>query len=297
MRIGNNISNQASLHNQIKLLEPLFNKILLVNPIEKREILVHEFSFEDSHRSCIESCPLYNDACGCICKDTISTGEDRCRFTYTKTEAYLVISKFIKTKYRDYTLVMIMNLNPAFSFGAIPETDAIDNITKLSSNLVIDPLTHIFNRKYLIDNIEYMMKNASSQRLPLCLACIDIDNFKRFNDTYGHEFGDKVLIKVAELMSKSTEVIKEAYTIRIGGDEFVIIGIGIDKGRFKAIMNKLCLMVEDTKLLCNNEKVGIRISIGVSEMIADRIDTYKELYDKADSQLYTAKRDGKGCVR
>ena len=190
-----------------------------------------------------------------------------------------------------------MNLNPAFSFGAIPETDAIDNITKLSSNLVIDPLTHIFNRKYLIDNIEYMMKNASSQRLPLCLACIDIDNFKRFNDTYGHEFGDKVLIKVAELMSKSTEVIKEAYTIRIGGDEFVIIGIGIDKGRFKAIMNKLCLMVDDTKLLCNNEKVGIRISIGVSEMIADRIDTYKELYDKADSQLYTAKRDGKGCVR
>ena len=297
MRIGNNISSQVSLFSQIKVLEPLFNKMMLVNPVEKREIYVHEYSFEDSHKSCMESCPLANDTCGCICKDTMSTGEDRCRFTYTKTAAYFVISKFIKTKFRDYTLVMIMRLNPSFSFGAMSETEAIDNITKVSSNLVIDPLTQIFNRKYLMDNIEYMMKNASSQRIPLCLACIDIDNFKRFNDTYGHEFGDKVLIKVAELMSKSIEVINEGYPIRIGGDEFVIIGIGIDKGRFKAIMNKLCLMVEDTKLPYNNQRVGIRISIGVSEMIADRADTYKQLYDRADSQLYAAKEAGKGCVR
>ena len=62
-------------------------------------------------------------------------------------------------------------------------------------------------------------------------------------------------------------------------------------------MNKLCLMIEDSKLPYENEMVGIRISIGVSEMITDHINTYKELYEKADEQLYKAKEAGKGCVR
>lgn len=301
MKIANNISGQQSgqymLYNQMSLLSNLFSKMMLVNPLENREILVHEYQLEDSHKSCRESCPLANDSCGCICKDTMSTGEDRCRFVYNKNSAFFVISKLVKLRYKDYVLVMIMKLNPQFTFGALPEAEAIDNITKVSSNLVIDPLTQIFNRKYLMDNVEFMMRDATTRRLPLCLACIDIDNFKRFNDSYGHEFGDKVLIKVAELMSKSISVLKEGYPIRIGGDEFVIIGIGIDKNRFKAIMNKLCLMVEDTKLPFGNEMVGIRISIGVSEMMTDRLDTYKQLYDKADTQLYAAKEAGKGCVR
>ena len=293
----NNIANVSVLYQEINILKEMFTKVMLVNPIEQDEIGVTEYKLEDVRHKCYESCPLRDDKCGCICRDTVSTSENRCRYIYTKTEAHLVISKLVKMKYRDYVLVLILKLNPTFSFGAYEETVAIENITKVSSNLVIDPLTQIFNRKYLMDNIEYMMKNASAERKPLCLACIDVDNFKRFNDTYGHEFGDKVLKKVAELMSKSISVIEEGYPIRIGGDEFVIVGVNIDKSRFKAIMSKLCIMVDDCKLPYGKESVGIKISIGVSEMLSDKVDTYKKLYDKADTQLYAAKEAGKGCVR
>lgn len=294
---GYNGPNIAELYNEIQMLEPLFEHIMLVNPVEKREITVHEYNLEDSGKPCSLKCPLRDDVCGCLCKDTVSTHEDRCRFVYNKTEAHLVISKIIKLKYREYVLIMIMKLNPQFQFGAFSETEAIDSITKVSSHLVVDPLTNIFNRKYLMDNIGHMMQNARAQGKYLNLACIDIDNFKRFNDTYGHEFGDKVLQKVAEMMKVAISSIEEAYPIRIGGDEFVIVGIDIDKNRFKAIMNKLCILVDDAKLPYGNEMVGIRISIGVSEMLTDRLETYKELYDKADTQLYAAKEAGKGCVR
>lgn len=290
------VSNQV-LFASINNLKNIFTDVILVNPLEKQKITVLEYKLEDSNTKCTENCPLTRDKCGCICKDTISTGENRCRFIYNKNVAYMIMSRLIKMRYRDYVLVLIMKLNPSFSFGAFSETEAIDNITKVSSNLVIDPLTQIFNRKYLMDNIDYMMQEADKQRKPLCLACIDIDNFKRFNDTYGHEFGDLVLKKVAELMVKSTSVVNEAYNIRIGGDEFVIVGVNIDKTRFKAVMNKLCIMVEDCKLPYGNEKVGIKISIGVSEMMADGINNYKALYDRADTQLYAAKEAGKGCVR
>ena len=300
MRVGNinqGNNNIANIYQQISILKPLFSSILLVNPVEKQIIQVTEYGINETNESCCSICPLANDKCGCICKDTASTQEDRCRFTYTKSEAFLVISKPITLRYRSYIMVLIMKLNPQFSFGAMSEVDAIDNITKVSSNLVIDPLTQIFNRKYLMDNIGHMMDEASSKNEYLNLACIDIDNFKRFNDTYGHDFGDRVLQKVAETMRKSISVINEAYPIRIGGDEFIIVAVGIDKNRFKAVMNKLCLMIEDSKLPYENEMVGIRISIGVSEMITDHINTYKELYEKADEQLYKAKEAGKGCVR
>lgn len=300
MRVGNinqGNNNIANIYQQISILKPLFSSILLVNPVEKQIIQVTEYGINETNESCCSICPLANDKCGCICKDTASTQEDRCRFTYTKSEAFLVISKPVTLRYRSYIMVLIMKLNPQFSFGAMSEVDAIDNITKVSSNLVIDPLTQIFNRKYLMDNIGHMMDEASSRNEYLNLACIDIDNFKRFNDTYGHDFGDRVLQKVAETMRKSISVINEAYPIRIGGDEFIIVAVGIDKNRFKAVMNKLCLMIEDSKLPYENEMVGIRISIGVSEMITDHINTYKELYEKADEQLYKAKEAGKGCVR
>lgn len=300
MRVGNinqGNNNIANIYQQISILKPLFSSILLVNPVEKQIIQVTEYGINETNESCCSICPLANDKCGCICKDTASTQEDRCRFTYTKSEAFLVISKPVTLRYRSYIMVLIMKLNPQFSFGAMSEVDAIDNITKVSSNLVIDPLTQIFNRKYLMDNIGHMMDEASSKNEYLNIACIDIDNFKRFNDTYGHDFGDRVLQKVADTMRKSISVINEAYPIRIGGDEFIIVAVGIDKNRFKAVMNKLCLMIEDSKLPYENEMVGIRISIGVSEMITDHINTYKELYEKADEQLYKAKEAGKGCVR
>ena len=301
MRVGSNNhgnnNNIANIYQQISILKPLFTDILVVNTIEKQVMYITEYGIADTTEKCCDRCPLANDECGCICKDTVSTQEDRFRLTYTSTDAFFVVSKPINIRYRSYIMIMIMKLNPQFSFGATTETEVVESITRLSSNLVIDPLTQIFNRKYLMDNIGHMIDEASSKNIYLNLACIDIDNFKKFNDNYGHDFGDKVLKKVADTMKASISYLEEAYPIRIGGDEFLIIGIGIDKNRFKAVMNKLCLMIEDSKLSYENELVGIRISIGVSEMITDHVDTYKELYEKADSQLYKAKEAGKGCVR
>lgn len=300
MRISGGNSEELSanaLYNQIQYLKGLFKDIILVNPMDKRVLSVNKYGLETKGNLCSSICPLVNDKCGCICKDCISTGENRIRFIYNNSEANLVISTPVKVKYNEYVLILVMKLNPAFQFGAHSDAEAIDSITKLSSNLVIDPLTQIFNRKYLMDNIDFMIKESLIQSKHLCLACIDVDNFKRFNDSYGHDFGDLVLKKIADLMVQSTSVLKEAYNIRIGGDEFVIVALGIDKQKFKAIMNKLCLMVDDAKLFYEKQPVGIKISIGVSELISDRASTYKELYDKADTQLYKAKEAGKGCVR
>ena len=285
------------LFNEMEYVKPLFEDIVLVNPFEMTRMVVTQYKIESAKCSCRDTCPLKDDKLGCLCKDTISTGENRCRYIFTNKVAHLVITKQIIAQGRVYTLVMNMKLNPSFQFGAHKDYESLECITKLSSSLVIDPLTEIFNRKYLMDNIEYIMQSCNTDGRNLCLACIDIDDFKHFNDSYGHDFGDKVLRTVADMMVKATSVLDDVHNIRIGGDEFIIVAEGVNKSRFKSTMTNLCLLVANNKLKFNKEMVGIKISIGVSEMLSDKVFTYKELYDKADKQLYKAKEAGKGCVK
>ena len=90
-------------------------------------------------------------------------------------------------------------------------------------------------------------------------------------------------------MKNSVLDVEGAYAVRIGGDEFIIVGIGITKQNLKILMTKLCQLIQSTKLKYNKENVGICISIGVAELIEDDVGTYKELYNLADLQLYKAK--------
>lgn len=304
MRIGNrevlnnNIENSLNnLHNDIEAYNKIFDTVIVVNPYENQIFSIENSSFKNTNFKCQNICPLSKDKCGCICKDSLSSKSIKTRFTFNKREAYIVICKPLKTKYREFTLILINKLDASFSFGSFEADEAVKQITKISSNLVIDPLTKLFNRKYLTDNIEYQIQDAVNNNKQLCLACIDIDNFKKFNDTYGHDFGDKVLKKVADCMSESIHGLDDSYCVRIGGDEFLIIGLNINKARFKNIMNKLCQIISSTELNYNREIVHICISIGVAEVAEDKAYCYKELYDKADKQLYAAKEAGKGCVR
>lgn len=305
MKIGNreqsddaqNNSVNLNIQSEINAYKKLFDSVIIVEPVDMLIISTEGTSLKQTGLQCNSVCPLYKDKCGCICKDSISANEVKTRFSFNKKDAHLIMCRPIKLRYRTFTLVNIKRIDPSFSFGATDVHEAVQEITNLGSNLVIDALTRIYNRKYLLDNIEYSINESVIKHRHLSIACIDIDNFKQFNDNYGHEFGDKVLKMVAKSMEMSVASIDGAYPVRIGGDEFVIVANGLTKQRFKMIMTKLCQVVQSSGLNYNGKKVGVCISIGVAEVLEDNATSYKELYDIADKQLYKAKEAGKGCVR
>lgn len=302
MRVNNSDSQSNNIYKlfmQIDILKPMFQDIFLVNPSRKTVIEANETRIIETCDCCKDRCPLSKDKCGCICKETVSTQGSKCRFIYNDSGAKMILSKFISLKYNTLVMIMVMDVDSDFMFGTTPDTDAIDSISKVRSDIIRDPLTGIFNRKYLNDRANYFVENCVTNNKELNIACIDIDNFKQFNDKYGHAFGDIVLKTIAKLMQDIANEITDgdAYPIRIGGDEFVIIANNISKRTFKTLMNRLVISVENTKLDFENKKVGIRISVGVASMFMDKLFTYKEIYDKADEQLYKAKEAGKGCVR
>ena len=159
---------------------------------------------------------------------------------------------------------------------------------KLEESATIDGLTNIFNRKKISERIAYELKKLDKAR-KINLIMFDIDNFKHINDTYGHDMGDEVLIKIADTAKKC---IRPQDSIgRWGGEEFMILLPQSKKETAVEIAEKIRKSIEDIKW----EKIEkITISLGVTEVRED--DDLQSFYKRVDNRLYYAKQHGKNRV-
>lgn len=171
---------------------------------------------------------------------------------------------------------------------------SIEN-SELYQKAVFDSLTQVYNRgfldNYLLNNVSKLQNNEK-----LSLLILDIDHFKRFNDTYGHQIGDEVLKEVAKTIEKAARSCD--IVARYGGEEFVVVMPGIDVWEAKMYAENIRKSIEEDKVeyLIHNEKIllNVTVSIGVSELIDD--DNRNTLIEKADKNLYIAKELGRNRV-
>ena len=158
-----------------------------------------------------------------------------------------------------------------------------------------DPLTGIRNRKALDIELERAFNSAREHGEPLCLFMCDIDRFKMFNDTWGHQTGDQVLKLVAQCLSENVKGRDTA--ARYGGEEFAVILPQTELADAVNLANAIRKRVESKKLLkkSTGDILGaITISVGVSQLTDS--DTIETLVRRADSCLYAAKRGGRNLV-
>lgn len=169
-----------------------------------------------------------------------------------------------------------------------------NKLLELNNEVTHDSLTGIYNRYYLDKFINDKFKNPEYSELSL--AIIDVDNFKHFNDTYGHKFGDLVLMKMASILKDNTREHENTHPIRLGGDEFIIISSLLDKDELYNICVDICNELANTQLRYGNKSVDFTVSIGVANSRDDKCLDYSKLYEVADSALYTVKNNGKSSV-
>lgn len=156
-----------------------------------------------------------------------------------------------------------------------------------------DPLTNLYNRRFLKDELKRQLALAKKSKNPMSVTMIDIDFFKKVNDTYGHQCGDMVLKRLADiLVSKSREI---NVVGRYGGEEFIIIGMISDYKSARYTAERLREAVEAEEFEYEGKKFKITISLGVA-VWNQNVKMYKELVKKADEALYTAKREGRNRV-
>lgn len=154
----------------------------------------------------------------------------------------------------------------------------------LSQEANTDPLTKLYNRRAFDRIVEERLREVEEG----ALLMVDLDNFKLANDRYGHNFGDDILVQMAEAIT--AHIRKSDLAGRLGGDEFVIFLSGI------ADREEVCRKAEEVCRALQMEVHGnfLSVSIGISRYPEDGTD-YQTLLDKADQALYRAKARGKNC--
>jgi len=158
-----------------------------------------------------------------------------------------------------------------------------------------DPLTGLFNRCHFEDRLEEEFERARRYQRPFSILMIDIDDFKRINDTYGHDTGDDVLRKVGLVLRKKTR--RSDTQVRYGGEEFVLIIPEAGLRGAIQVGNKLCREIRKLVFSTPTSAFSVTISTGVASSSAKPYSHWKEVFKDADRALYKAKASGKDCVK
>ena len=157
-----------------------------------------------------------------------------------------------------------------------------------------DGLTGLYNHRHFLMSFDEEMARAIRYNKPLSLVMIDVDDFKRFNDRYGHPVGDKALIAVAKSLHALLRTCD--FSFRYGGEEFIAIltETDLDKALVAAERLRLGIISGTRAALASIAPEGVTVSIGVASYPRDGVGDV--LIKEADDQLYRAKREGKNCV-
>jgi diguanylate cyclase (GGDEF)-like protein/PAS domain S-box-containing protein len=169
---------------------------------------------------------------------------------------------------------------------------------KLQENLqnlsVRDPLTGLFNRRYMEESMERELRRAERQGKQVGVIMADIDNFKRFNDTFGHDAGDSLLKEVAKVMGK--HVRGSDIACRYGGEEFTIIMTDVSPAITQQRAEQLREAVRDLKVYHGDRVLDpITLSLGVA-IFPEHGDTHRALLQAADVAMYQGKQSGRDRV-
>jgi len=166
---------------------------------------------------------------------------------------------------------------------------------KLEHQAYYDELTQIFNRRAFFEKCEQEYAAAKRAATPFTIVLMDIDYFKKVNDTYGHYVGDQLLIHAAKVCQAQ---MKEGMLFaRYGGEEFVLAWRGSTLAEGEAFANQLRETIEFRPLLTEEGPISLTFSCGVAAAAKDTEETLNQLLNKADKALYSAKHAGRNQVQ
>ena len=167
----------------------------------------------------------------------------------------------------------------------IENAKTVENIKKQS---ITDELTKLYNHRYFHDTVSKWISDRTHEKFSI--AMIDIDQFKIYNDLYGHLAGDEALKKIAEILSKNAY--KHDLLVRYGGEEFVIFMPDIEGPVALKAIERIRRAVEDEFLLSNDIKEFLTVTIGVSSFPSDG-NSLEEVISNADKAMYYGKQRGR----
>lgn len=215
-------------------------------------------------------------------------------------------------KYKDYTIIPLDSGESQVSylaFGGILEEDKDKLLIlaqefliglrravfyqKVSELAITDTLTQVYSRRYFLERFNEELRRSKKNKLRLSFLMIDIDNFKRYNDRYGHLVGDAILREISKTIRQTVRQID--FIGRYGGEEICVVLAETDKEQVNFVAERIRQGIASAVIKVYDEELKATVSIGVSTF-PDNAGNIKDLIEIADQALYLAKETGKNKV-
>ena len=282
----------------------LFTKISditrIVDPLQKSVIEyknsdavlenVHCFDFWKNNKVCDN----------CISMRAYNDNSTYVKIEYLKDKTYLITAVPYEKDGKRVVIEILKDITNSMLFSSDDSSDTelmgvhalINSMNKLAFS---DPLTGLYNRRYIIEKLPVDLLNAAMLSTEVSIIIADIDLFKAVNDNYGHLAGDLTLKIVAEVISGCLKRSSD-WIARYGGDEFLISMPGADLETAKAIAESMRKAIERTIIKYEKTEMRITASFGINNIKILGSESVDELLKHADEKLYTAKGNGRNKI-
>ena len=198
-------------------------------------------------------------------------------------------ARFIKNGANDFLQKPFVH--EEFHCRVLNTLDSLDMIRKLWEQANLDYLTGVYNRRYFFGLFEEQLEQIKLKKSSLTVALLDIDFFKKVNDTYGHDVGDEVLV---EFSSRLNRLFGQHFTVsRFGGEEFTVAFKGLNEDKAFSLMDTFRAQLEAEPILTSQGPLTITVSTGIAGFTDGSLDN---LINRADKALYDAKELGRNLV-
>ena len=203
----------------------------------------------------------------------------------------LIAAKFIKSGANDFIIKQNF-LTEEFYCRISQCMDRIEHVASLRDAAIKDPLTRLYNRRYFFEMGNKMLAAARRKKAPLVVAMIDVDHFKKINENFGHQIGDRVLVQISSLIQRRCR--QSDILARFGGEEFCFLAYNMDPRHAQMFFDMFCTLVEARPIeISSGECIPVTISIGVCQ---EQLESVEEMIKKAGANLYKAKNSGRNQV-
>lgn len=234
---------------------------------------------ESGKKLCFDGCPLL---------DTLETGKINENFVYLQHKLGHRVPVSVKTiplfdEFGNITAAVEVFTDSTYQKNSYDETHELKKLLEL------DPLTGIYNRRYLDFQLLNLVSEHNEFKIEFGILFFDIDFFKNVNDQFGHNVGDKVLITVANTIKASLR--PEDYVGRWGGEEFVAVIKNVNANTLFSIAERIRMLVSNSNFHFNDQNISVTISIG-GTLYQER-ETYEDTIARADKLMYHSKQNGR----
>jgi diguanylate cyclase (GGDEF)-like protein len=294
--MSDDVNELRELIRKLKIFEKIYQGIRIVDPLEKKVLNLSENAVCETGDTCYDFWRNNAICDNCISMRAYNENETVVKVEHTPDASYVVTAIPILHGDRRMVVELLKDATRSFYAGSTPATGEIHPLIRSMNNIAVrDPLTGVYNRRFIGERLPVDMIHECASGRYLTLVMTDIDHFADINDHYGHQAGDMVLKSVAEKLSICVRR-ESDWVARSGGEEFMVCLTDTPKEAGESVAERMRKTIEEMALHFKGASFNVTSSFGLCCIGQEDEISVDEFISNTDRKLYDSKLHGRNRV-